>query len=207
MARKQDAYFFDNLVACMDHACNAADILSKTLSTFQPEALPTAMKAIHTEEHAADCKKREQTEALAKAFITPIDREDILLLSHNIDDVVDKVEDVLMRLYCNNIQSIRPDALKTASLIVEACGAVRALMVEFKDFRHSKTLRDHVIHINALEEEGDAMFIQSIRDLHVNCTDPLEVFCWHELYRYLEQCLDACEHVADVVESVIMKNS
>ncbi len=207
MGRKQDAFFFDNFVACADHACKAAQILRDTLDSFNPESLPEAMKAIHTEEHTADRKMREQTEALAKAFITPIEREDILLLSHNIDDVVDKVEDVLMRLYCNNIQAIRPDALKTADLIVQACGAVRALMVEFKDFQHSKHLRDHIRQINSLEEQGDSLFIHSIRQLHVTSTDPMEVFCWHELYRYLEQCLDACEHVADVVESVIMKNT
>ncbi len=207
MARKQDSFYFDNFVACVEHACKAADILDTTLRTFSPDTLAPKLEDIHKEEHAADCKKHDLMEALAKAFITPIEREDIILLSQNIDTLVDHVEDVLMRLYCNNIQSIRPDVLQISGLIVKGCTSVRALMEEFKDFKHSRKLREYIISINTLEEEADALYIAGLRQLHVTCTDPLEVFAWHELYRYLEHCMDACEHVADIVESVVMKNS
>lgn len=207
MAKKQDAYFFETFVTTTDYACQAAQILEQTLADYRPDDLNTRLEAMHKTEHAADCRKHELMEALAKTFITPIDREDIILLSQNIDDLVDQIEDVLMRLYCNNIRAIRPDALKTAGLIVQATEAVRALMTEFADFRRSKQLRQHIIRINSLEEEADALFIQSVRALHVTSSDPLEVFCWHEMYRYLEHCMDACEHIADVVESVVMKNS
>ena len=59
----------------------------------------------------------------------------------------------------------------------------------------------------ALEEEGDRLFIESMRRLHAEVTDPIEIIAWREIYVYLEKCCDACEHVADVVESVIMKNT
>ena len=63
---------------------------------------------------------------LAKAFITPIEREDIILLSQNIDEMTDKIEDVLLRIYCNNVQTIRPDALKLvgrcSSAAAKRCG-------------------------------------------------------------------------------------
>ncbi len=207
MAKKQDAFYFDTFVACVELASQAANILNETLQTFDPQMLPQRLEEIHKVEHEADCKKHELMEVLAKAFITPIEREDIMLLSQNIDDLVDFIEDVLIRLYCNNIQTIRSDALKTSVLIVKSCDAVRELMVEFPHFKRSKTLRQRIIDINTLEEEADQQFISSIRTLHVESTDPMEVFCWHELYRYLEHCVDACEHVADIVESVIMKNS
>ncbi len=207
MAKKQDAFYFDTFVEAVDCACRAATILDETLHDFNPEKLPQQMNVIHEVEHEADCKKHALMEALAKAFITPIEREDIMLLSQNIDDLVDKIEDVLIRLYCDNVRTIRPDALLTSGLIVKSCSAVRQLMVEFADFKHSKKLRQLIIDINTLEEDADRQFIQSIRDLHVNSSDPMEVFCWHELYRYLEHCVDACEHVADIVEGVIMKNT
>ncbi len=207
MAKKQDAFYFDTFLASVDCACRAAAILDDTLHNYKPEELAARLREIHEVEHEADCKKHELMEVLVKAFITPIEREDIVLLSQNIDDLVDKVEDVLIRLYCNNIQSIRPDALQTSELIVKGCAAVKAVVTEFADFKHSKNLRKHIIAVNSLEEEGDKLFIQSIRQLHVSSVDPMEVFCWHELYRYLEHCMDACEHVADVVESVVMKNS
>lgn len=80
-------------------------------------------------------------------------------------------------------------------------------MEEFADFRKSKTLHGLIIEINALEEEGDRLFIDSMRRLHAEVTDPIEIIAWREIYAYLEKCCDACEHVADVVESVIMKNT
>ncbi len=207
MAKKQDAFYFDTFIAAVDCACRAAAILDETLHNYKPAELEQRMRVIHEVEHEADCKKHELIEALAKAFITPIEREDIILLSQNIDELVDQIEDVLIRLYCNNVQVIRPDALKTSSLIVKGCAAVKTVMEEFADFKRSKNLHKHIIYVNTLEEEADKLFIQSIRDLHVHSTDPMEVFCWHELYRYLEHCMDTCEHVADIVESVVMKNS
>ena len=80
-------------------------------------------------------------------------------------------------------------------------------MTDFVDFKKSKELHRLIIEINALEEEGDKLFIDSMRRLHIEVKDPLEVIAWREIYIYLEKCCDACEHVADAVESVIMKNS
>ncbi len=207
MAKKQDAFYFDTFISSVDCACRAAAILDDTLRNFNPDELEMHMRIIHEVEHEADCKKHELMEVLAKAFITPIEREDIILLSQNIDDLVDQIEDVLIRLYCNNIKTIRPDALKTSELIVKACAAVKSVMEEFANFKHSKSLRQHIIDVNTLEEDADQLFIRSVRELHVTSSDPFEVFCWHELYRYLEHCVDSCEHVADIVESVVMKNS
>ncbi len=207
MAKIQDSFYFNTFIGCVDHACNAAKILDDTLHNFDADALKVQLSVIHKEEHAADCKKHELLEALAKAFITPIEREDIILLAQNIDEMVDKIEDVLMRMYCNNIREIRPDALEMTKVLVACCGEVRALMVAFADFKHAKNLREHVIAINSLEEKGDTLYLECLHNLHTNCTDPFVVFSWHELYTFLEQCIDACEHAADVVESVVMKNT
>ncbi len=207
MAKKQDAFYFDTFVSCVDYASRAAAILNDTFSNFNAQELAGRLDAIHQEEHAADCKKHDLMEALAKAFITPIEREDIMLLAQNIDELVDKIEDVLIRAYCHNIQSIRPDALKICAILVEGCTAVKDLMAEFANFKRSKTLKEKIIRINTLEEDADKLYIAGLRDLHVNCKDPMEVFAWHELYKYLEQCVDACEHIADIVESVVMKNT
>ena len=65
-----------------------------------------------------------------------------------------------------------------------------------------------IIEINALEGgKANRLFIESMRRLHAEVTDPIEIIAWREIYVYLEKCCDACEHVADVVESVIMKNT
>ena len=207
MAKKQDMFYFDNFCTCADFSCQAACLLDRTMREFNPAQIKEKLDEMHTVEHAADEKKHEMLHILAKAFITPIEREDIILLSQNIDEVTDKIEDVMLRLYYNNIQSIRPDSLELVSIVVKSCDMVKLMLKEFASFRHSKSLRDHIIAINTLEEQADQVFVTSMRELHTTCTDPVEIICWREVYFYLEKCTDACEHVADVVEQIVMKNS
>ena len=99
MSKKQDAYYFENFIACTDLACQAAHLLLKAIEDFDPAALPERLEEIHRTEHAADMKKHELLNTLAKAFITPLEREDIMLLSQNIDEVTDKLEDVLVETH------------------------------------------------------------------------------------------------------------
>ncbi|HIY07989.1 MAG TPA: DUF47 family protein [Firmicutes bacterium] len=208
MAKKQDSFYFENFTACMDHACQAAQLLHKAMQEFQPQRIEEMLDDMHAVEHTADGKKHELLNALAKAFITPIEREDILLMSQNIDDVTDQIEDVLLRMYCNNVQSIRPEALALSSVLIRCCEEAKAMVEDFADFkRRAKELHSHIIQINTLEEEADQLFINSLRNLHTTCDDPIQIIIWREIYIYLERCVDACEHVADTVESVVMKNS
>ena len=207
MSKKQDSFYFENFCACAEYACQAAHCLEDALKNFDPLRLHDMLDGLHKVEHAADEKKHELSHVLARAFITPIEREDILLLSQNIDEMTDKIEDVLLRLYCNHIQTIRPDALEICQVVIRCCQEAKSLVGELADYKRSKTLHDHIVHINTMEEEADQLFINSMRTLHTTCTDPMEIIVWREIYIYLEKCVDACEHVADTVESVVMKNS
>ena len=101
---------------------------------------------------------------LAKAFITPIEREDIILLGQNIDEVTDKIEDVLLRMYCNNIKSVRPDALELVAVVIECCDELKEMLEEFPRFKNSKKLHEKIVNINTLEEKADQLFISSMRN-------------------------------------------
>ena len=207
MSKKSDSYYFQNFIECVECGCQAAKMLEDNLNHFDTGLLQDKLDELHRIEHDADKKKHEMMAVLVKAFITPNEREDIILLSQSIDEVTDKIEDVLIRIYINNVQQIRPEALAFIKVIIRCCEALKEVMEEFADFRKSKTLHGLIIEINALEEEGDRLFIESMRRLHAEVTDPIEIIAWREIYVYLEKCCDACEHVADVVESVIMKNT
>lgn len=207
MGKKQDVYYFNTFVECAEDACRAAQLLKSVLENFSPDGLEEQLKKLHEIEHSADMKKHDITDHLAKEFIPPIEREDIISLSQNIDNVTDKVEDILLRVYMNNVSSIGEDALAMMDVVVHCCEAVRELLREFADFRRSKNLKNVVIRINDLEEEADKLFMTSMRRLYTESKDPIHIIAWREIYIYLERCADACEHVADVVESVVMKNS
>ena len=207
MGSKQNSFYFDNFIACADYSRKAAQLLDKGMRQFDPAQIGDMIEEMHEVEHAGDEKKHELLNVLAKAFITPIEREDIILLSQNIDEVTDKIEDVLLRMYCNNIKSVRPDALELVAVVIECCNELKEMLEEFPRFKNSKKLHEKIVNINTLEEKADQLFISSIRNLHTTCDDPVMIIVWREIYIYLEKCVDACEHVADTVESVIMKNS
>ena len=207
MAKKQDSFYYENFSECAACACQAAHYLEDALKNFKPEGLSSMLDELHQVEHAADEKKHELSNVLARAFITPIEREDILQLSQNLDDLTDKLEDVFIRLYYNRVTAIRPDALEMADIVIRCCQEVGKLMNEFADFKRSKLIHDSIVSINTLEESADKLFIDCMYRLHDTCQDPLEVIAWREIYIYLEKCADACEHIADMVESVMMKNS
>ena len=207
MARKQDSFYFDTFTACAEHAVEASRLLRRCIADYDPDNLELILREIHETEHAADMKKHELMNVLAKAFITPIEREDIMLLSQCLDEVVDKMEDVVLRLYCDNIRFIKPEMIAVVDVLERCCSEMHAMIKEFSNFRHSKTLRDKIIAINTLEEEADALFIHNMRVLHTEETDPIAIIVWRDVYRYIEQCADACEHVADACEKIMMSNT
>lgn len=207
MSKKSDSYYFQSFIECVECGCKAARMLEDNLTHFDAAVLPQRLEEMHAIEHEADVKKHEMMGVLVKAFITPIEREDIILLSQCIDEVTDQIEDVLIRIYINNVQSIRPEAIQFTSVIIQCCQMLKEVIEEFVDFKKSKKLHELIIEINGLEEKGDQLFIESMKNLHTTVTDPLEVIAWREIFHFLEKCCDACEHVADAVESVIMKNT
>ena len=207
MAKKPDSFYYDNFTACAEYACQAARLLDKTMREFDPSRIGDAVTAMHEIEQAADEKNHEVSDALLTAFITPIEREDIDLLSDCLDVVVDRIEGVLHRIYFTNVQSIRPSALEMTAKIVNACEEMHELVREFPQFKRNKSLREHIIAINTVEEEADHLFIESMRALHTTETDPIQVIAWRDVYTFLEYCADSCEHVAEMIDAIVMKNS
>jgi predicted phosphate transport protein (TIGR00153 family) len=162
---------------------------------------------MHEIEHSGDIARHVMTKKLAREFITPIEREDIMAMGEAIDTVTDKIEDVLMRIYVFNIPEIREEAKKITDVIVRSCETLRAALSEFHNFRKSKTLHEKIILINQLEEEADNIYTLGVRNLYLEKKDPILVQAWYETFQFLEDCCDACEDVADVIESVMLKNA
>ena len=206
MAKKNNPYFSD-FVKLASFSCQAAEYLQVSLKDFQPSTLAARREAMHDIEHAADMIRHELNGRLVKEFVAPIDREDITNLADQLDDVTDKIEDVLIRIYMYNIKTIRPCALDFADVIVRCCNSMYKAMTEFANFHKSSTLRDSIIEVNTLEEEGDALYIKSMHEMYAQGGDPIEIAAWSELFDRMEDCCDACEHVADLLELIAMKNS
>lgn len=204
---KGDKFYFENFAASTALSREAACYLVSCLENYDPEKIDTMMKEMHEIEHRADEKKHEIAQALAKAFVTPVDREDLDMLSHQLDDVTDKIEEVLQMFYINNILTIRPAAVEFAKKIVRSCELLCALMEEFENFKRSKKVHGLIVELNDVEEECDMLYLTSLRDLSLNEKDALAVLAWRDIFVCLESCADACEHVSECVGTVIMKNT
>jgi len=207
MARKRGEDYFDTFVRLVEHSCKAAELLNDIMNSYNADQLREKMAEMHEIEHFGDTERHAMIRRLSREFITPIEREDIMSLADAIDDVTDTIEDVLLRLYMFNIRSIKEYAKKMAEIIVKCCKALKQALAEFRDFQKSKTLHDFIVEVNVLEEEGDRLYTEAVRDLYVNSKNVVEIMAWDQTYDYLENCCDACEEVANVIEYIILKNS
>ncbi|HOJ80583.1 MAG TPA: DUF47 family protein [Clostridiales bacterium] len=207
MSRNKGQTYFDAFVELVGYSCKAAGLLKEILNKYNAEQLPGKMKEMHEIEHGGDQARHRMIQKLAREFITPIDREDIMALADSIDTVTDTIEDVLMRMYMFNIGKVTEHALKMTEVIVKCCNALKTALDEFYNFRKSAKLHDLVVEVNRLEEDGDALYMEATRKLYVECDNYKELAAWDTIYHYLEKCCDSCEDVADAIESVIMKNS
>ena len=180
MSKKQDDYYFDNFIKCAEYSCKEAYLLKEILTKFQPEEISKRMEEVHEIERQADSQRHE---------------------------ITDKIEEVLIRVYINHVQEMRPEVFAMLDVVIECCEELQNLLKEFKNFKHSKELKKSIIRLNTLEEKEDELFMSSMRKLHVEEQDVRNIIAWREIYTYLEKCADACEHVADIVGSVAMKNT
>lgn len=207
MASKQDRFYFENFVQAAECCCKAADYLVECLNGYDPARIKSMLSTMHEHEHAADMKKHEMTNALAKAFVTPLDREDLAAVSQNIDEVVDCVEEVLQRFYINDIKSVTTEAKEFAAKIAACSRLMKEMLMQFENFKKHSELKKMIIEINRMEEECDKLYLEAARKIRIQSSDALEVISWREIYDFMERCADACEHVADSVETVVMKNT
>ena len=204
---KGDKFYYDNFAECTAFAKKAASYLVECLENFDADNMEAMLEKMHGFEHGADMKKHEMGEALAKAFVTPVDREDLDLLSHQLDTVVDLIEEVLQKLYIYNVKTIEPAAIDYAKKLVKSCDILCEVVAEFENFKKSKKLRDLIIQANDAEEECDKLYLTTMHELTKNSADVLTTVHWYKIYGCFEACADACEHVSDCIGSIVLKNT
>lgn len=204
---KSDHYYYDNFVSAAECCCEAAKYLQDCLTNYDYSKIEDMLHKMHSYEHAADEIKHEMSATLAKAFVTPLDREDLAVISQNIDEVADCIEEVLQRFYVNQIQTVLPDSVVFVGKIVACCDLMKDMLAELANFKKPKKLHEMIINLSHMEEECDAFYLKASFEVANHSSDPLTILFWREIYEHLEMCADACEHVGDCVETVVMKNT
>lgn len=204
---KGDKFYFDNFSQCAALSKKAADYLLECLENYNPCRIERMLEEVHEIEHSADIKRHEMGDMLARAFVTPVDREDLDMLSHNLDNVTDKIEDIVQKLYINNITEINPSAVSFAKQIVRACEYICEVMDEFVNFKKSKRIQTLIIKLNDIEDVCDKIYLSSMRELMKNPQNIFITISWREIFDCFESCADLCENVGESIGLVIMKNT
>ena len=159
---------------------------------------------IKTIEHACDEITHTISTRLSRSFITAIDREDIHALSAALDDIVDFIEGLASAVVMYGVQEYTPYTRLFAG-VIQQMSAELDLLVPSLD--RPKDIRTRLLKLHELEREGDEIYREAIGDLFRGEIDVHTVIVWQELYENLEAAVDRCQHVGDLVERIVIKNT
>lgn len=197
--------FFDLFDQVAEKVVLAAEGLEQALMDYGH--LAETCERVRTLEHEADRLVHEIMDRLNKTFVTPLDREDILSLAHVMDDVLDFAESSIDRMLLYGIKGPVPYSLEMAQVLVRGAQQIRQGVTGLRDFSDLHGILDPCVRINELENQGDLLNRQALRDLFTGNHDAVTIIKWREIYDHLETAIDRCEDVADVLESIAVKNS
>ncbi|MCI7611438.1 MAG: DUF47 family protein [Selenomonadaceae bacterium] len=164
------------------------------------------VKEINDLEHRADKVNDAIIDKLNQTFITPIDREDIYAIANGLDDGVDQLQGMLQRIVIYHTGEAREGALRLTKLLIESTAEIkRAAALLNAISKNQGELLAITSKIDKLESEGDHVFRGELAYLFEYVKDPIELIKWKDLLEGLENTLDHCERLADLLKGVVMK--
>ena len=204
---KEEYCYFTEFINNSEYILASADMLKQTVSNYSVEKLLDNITIVHKLENEADKALHRMRNHLITDFLPPIDREDIVLIGHRLDDIEDYIDEILINFNILNIEKMRDDVVEFTDLLIECAKSVKDALEDFRNFKKADSVKAKVIAINELEEKADRLYEKVMKKLYTEEKDPIEIIKWTTIYGCLENTTDACERIGDSIEDVIMKNS
>ncbi|HMI56324.1 MAG TPA: DUF47 family protein [Gemmatimonadaceae bacterium] len=198
----RDEKFYDMFTGLAKRLAASATLLHEMFQS--PHELEAKVSAIKDLEHQADKLTHDIIDRIDRTFVTPFDREDIHALASELDDVIDLIDGTARRATIFRIQRTRPAAVVLAEVLARAAASVEEGVRDMKNAKHVYAISEK---LKILEEEGDAVYHAAMGVLFAEGGDALEVIKWKDLYDKLEDALDQCEDVGNVLHSIAIKNA
>lgn len=199
-----DERFYDLFEGSVKKVVQGAVELEDLIKDFRD--VPVRAKQIKDTEHEGDVITHETIEMLNRTFITPLDREDIHDLITSLDDVLDYIEACAERLNLFKVGKTTDEARLLVGILVQAAKEVERAVFKLRRLK-SDDIMKNCIEINRLENEGDFVGRTAVAKLFEGEPNPLDVIKWNEIYDTLENAIDRCEDVANVLEGIVLKNA
>jgi hypothetical protein len=172
------------------------------------ENVAAKAKELKEFEHRGDVITHEIIARVHRSFVTPIDREDITLLAHSLDDVMDFIEAAGRTAYLYHIAQPTERARELARIVVKIALKLNEVMPQLRHRDQFPRILKQCVEINTLENEADDVQHAALAELFEACaTNACEVIKWRELYQHLEDATDRGEDVANVLEGIVLKHA
>jgi predicted phosphate transport protein (TIGR00153 family) len=197
-----DREFFDLFEEAGTNTVRAADLLDQLLRGW-PDNKELGRELLICEQEG-DRITHDLIRKVNNTFVTPIDREDILTLASGLDDIVDFTEEAADYLNLYKIEAPMEQAQRLSHVLLQCTRQIAEAMPRLRGFRD---INHFVVEINRLENDGDRITREAIASLFDGGIDPMVVIRWKDIYERLEAAIDACERVAHILESVVIKNA
>ena len=198
----RDEKFYDMFTELATRLTASATLLHELF--MSPGELSAKVSKIKGLEHEADNLTHDIIDRIDRTFVTPFDREDIHALASELDDVIDLIDGTARRATIFRIQQTRPAAVVLAEVLARAASTVEEGVRDMKSSKHVYAISEK---LKMLEEEGDAVYHDAMGALFAEGGDALEVVKWKDLYDKIEDALDQCEDVGNVLQSIALKNA
>jgi uncharacterized protein len=163
-------------------------------------------RRIQEREHDGDELTHTIIRRLNTTFITPIDREDIYALASALDDVLDYVEAAADLFVLHAIEAPLPEMKAQVEVLDLATEQTEQAVLALAKMDRDR-LEPYWVEINRLENEGDKLFRRAVADLFSGDHRAMDVLKWKEVIETLEEALDGCENVANIIESIVLKHA
>ena len=195
--------FFDFFERHAAKTLEAARLLEEMLTN--PRDAEEEAARIKSIEHEGDQITHRAIETLHKTFLTPIDRSDIHLVISRLDDILDLIDSTAERIWLYRLREPEADATSLAGVLVKAVTEVQKAMTQMRNIKDRDGIKKICTEINRLENEGDQLIRKAVARLFHEGADAIRVLKWKEIYDYLEDAVDRCEDVANILEGVALE--
>jgi hypothetical protein len=202
--KRKDTEFFDLFVESASFFYKGALMMDEVMVDYSKAE--AKMREIIDLEHEADIVNDKIIDKLNQTFITPIDREDIYALANGLDDGVDFLQGTLQRIVMYRTGQPKEGAVLLTKLLIECTEEIIKAFSLLKDIKKNQAQILAATHkIGKLESEGDRVYRHEVAFLFDQVKDPIELIKWKDVLEYLEDTLDHCEDVSDMIRGVVMK--
>ena len=203
--KPQNKKFYDYFDRISDILVKSAEKYYVFLSNFENPQIQA--KEISRLEQEADKIVQETIELLHKSFITPLDREDIYNLISRLDDVIDLIDEMSNDIILYGVEDILPKAPSFAQVLYDTTKIVQKAVYEIRRIEKNNNIMGLCAGINHLEEKGDDIYCDAVAGLFKKPNlEVLTIIKWKEIYRHIEDAIDKCEDIADLIVGIILKH-